>query len=318
MNTFQSKLFRWVFCLLPICGFAQTEIDAIMMPKHNFCGGLMYSNSSWDQYWEGTFKRNNQNIGTVATQMIGIMGNYGIADNLNVLFGLPYVKTKASAGTLKGQKGIQDLSLTVKYMPIEESLGNGLFSLYTIGSVSMPLSNYVADYLPLSIGMQSKTGTFRLMADYQLEQGWFATASVAYIARANVKIDRTAYFTTVMHYSNKVELPDVSSINFRLGYRDEHFIAEAILDRWNTMGGFDIRKNDMPFLSNEMDATRVGVNVKYTFRKIAGLSLIGGGMYTLNARNMGQALQLNAGFFYQMNWGKKSKPKAEATPQPQQ
>ncbi|MFZ4058139.1 MAG: transporter [Ferruginibacter sp.] len=316
MNTFQSKLFRWVFCLLPISGFAQTDIDAIMMPKHNFCGGLLYSNSKWDNYWEGTFKRNNLNIGTVTTQMTGIMGNYGITDNLNVLFGLPYVKTKASAGTLKGQKGLQDLSLTVKYMPIEESLGNGIFSIYTIGSVSMPVSNYVADYLPLSIGMHSNTATFRLMTDYQLEQGWFASASAAYIARANVKIDRTAYFTTVMHYSNKVALPDVASFNFRLGYRDEHLIAEAILDRWNTMGGFDIRKNDMPFLSNEMDATRVGINVKYTFRKIAGLSLIGGGMYTLNARNMGQALQLNGGAFYQMNWGKKAKPSTTETQQP--
>ena len=27
----------------------------------------MYSYGSWDHYWEGTFKRNNQNLGTVST-----------------------------------------------------------------------------------------------------------------------------------------------------------------------------------------------------------------------------------------------------------
>ncbi|HVX25207.1 MAG TPA: hypothetical protein VHB70_02610, partial [Parafilimonas sp.] len=44
---------------------AQTDIDAIMMAKNNFCVGGTYSHSSWDHYWEGTMKRDNQNIGTV-------------------------------------------------------------------------------------------------------------------------------------------------------------------------------------------------------------------------------------------------------------
>ena len=46
------------------------------------------------------FKRDNQNIGTVSSNMYAVMGNYGITDKLNVLFGLPYISTKASAGTL--------------------------------------------------------------------------------------------------------------------------------------------------------------------------------------------------------------------------
>jgi len=83
---------------------AQTDADAIMMAKNNFCVGGMYSYSSWKNYWEGTLKRDNQNLGTVSTKMIGVMGNYGISKKLNVLFGIPYVQTKASAGTLHGQK----------------------------------------------------------------------------------------------------------------------------------------------------------------------------------------------------------------------
>src|SRR5689334_3037520 len=90
---------------------AQTDIDAIMMEKNAFCVGPMYSYSSWKNYWEGTLKRENLNLGKVSTQMFGIMGNYGLKRNINILFGVPYVKTKASAGTLHGMDGIQDLSL---------------------------------------------------------------------------------------------------------------------------------------------------------------------------------------------------------------
>ena len=107
--------------------YSQTEIDGIMMSKNNFCTGAIYQYSSWDNYWEGNFKRTNLNLGTVSTKSLAVMGNYGISDKLNLLFSLPYVKTNASEGTMKGQKGIQDLSLTLKYMPIEKTIGKNRF-----------------------------------------------------------------------------------------------------------------------------------------------------------------------------------------------
>src|SRR6266704_91530 len=90
---------------------AQTDEDAIMMTKKNLCIGGTYMHSSWDHYWEGTFKRNNQNIGTMSTQMFGLMGTYGISKKLNVIVGVPYVTTHVTAGTLHDQHGIQDLSV---------------------------------------------------------------------------------------------------------------------------------------------------------------------------------------------------------------
>ena len=83
---------------------AQTDEDAIMMSKNNFCLGGVYSYSSWNHYWEGTFKRNNQNLGTVSTRMYGLMGNYGVTSKLNVIIGAPYVTTRASAGTLSSTR----------------------------------------------------------------------------------------------------------------------------------------------------------------------------------------------------------------------
>lgn len=285
---------------------AQTEIDGIMMSKNNFCVGSIYQYSSWNQYWEGSFKRENLNLGTVSTQSFGIMGNYGITDKLNILFNLPYVETKASAGTMEGQKGMQDLSVTVKYMPLEKTTGNATYSLYALGSFSTPVSNYSADYLPLSIGLQSKTAALRLMGDFQLGN-FFSTLSGAYVKRANINIDRNAYLTNEIHYTNEVNMPDGISVNFRAGYRSSRLIAEFVIDNWVTQsGGFDITKNNMPFPSNTMNALKYGVNSKYTFKKIPQLSLLGGYNYVIEGRNVGKSDTFYGGLFYVINFEKKN------------
>ncbi|MCW3090228.1 MAG: hypothetical protein JWP81_1297 [Ferruginibacter sp.] len=286
---------------------AQTDMDAIMMGKKRFCVGPMYSYTSWKNYWEGTLKRDNQNLGTVSTQMIGLMGNYGITSKLNVLFSVPYVKTKATAGTLHGMKGIQDLSLFVKWMPIEKEMLGGVFSLYGIAGGSFPLTNYVADFQPLSIGLHSKTASGRLMADYQAGS-FFVTASATYVLRDNVKIDRTSYYTTEMYYTNEIKMPDGANYNFRTGYRSEKLIAEAVVNKWNTLGGFDITRNNMPFPSNKMNATTVGANIKYVILPVKNeVSLVAGGNTTVAGRNMGQSTTFYGSVFYVLDFNHKAK-----------
>ena len=285
---------------------AQTDIDGIMMGKNRFCVGPMYSYSNWTNYWEGSLKRDNQNLGKVSTQMVSIMGNYGISSKLNVLFNVPYVITKASAGTLHGMKGVQDLSLFVKWMPVEKEMMGGTFSVYGIGGVSFPLTNYVADFLPLSIGMRSKTASGRLMADYQTGSV-FVTASATYVLRDNITIDRDAYYTTQMHTTNEVKMPDASNYNVRAGFRNERLVAEAVFNRWVTLGGFDITRNNMPFPSNRMNATTLGVNVKYVLPVKGEISLVAGGNKTIRGRNMGEATTVYGSVFYVLNFNKKVK-----------
>ena len=287
---------------------AQTDVDAISLQRNVLCIGGMYIHDSWTNYWEGTFKRNNENIGKVTTRMYGLMGNYGITDKLNFLFSVPYVTTKASRGTLKGLDGIQDLSLMLKYRVVQRKFGNrDKLSVYAIGKVSTPLTNYVADFLPLSIGLRSKTAGIRALADYQYDK-YFVTASAAYTYRSNIDIDRNAYYTTEMHYTNEVEMHDAASFNIRAGYRSKHWIAEAIVDKMNTLGGFDIRKNDMPFPSNKMNATRVGASFKHTLKAVKGLEIVGGASYVVAGRNVGQSTTISAGVFYLMNLSSRGRP----------
>lgn len=291
---------------------AQTDMDAIMMDKNNFCTGLMYNHSAWSNYWEGTLKRNNDNLGTVSANMYAVMGNYGVSDKLNLLFGLPYVTTKASAGTLHGMKGLQDLSLWAKWMPVETKLGKGLFSVYGLGGISFPVSNYTPDFLPMSIGLHSTNLSLRAMLDYQVKN-FFVTVSGTYVYRSNITIDRDSYYTTESHLTNEVFMPNMVNYQLRTGWRSGRMIAEAILNQSNTQGGFDITRNNMPFPSNRMNATTAGINIKYNIHAVDGLSLIGGGSVTLAGRNVGQASSINGGIFYILDFSKKEKSAKKST-----
>ena len=238
---------------------------------------------------------------------MAINGNYGITDKLNVIISIPYVTTHASGGTMIGQKGFQDMSLTLKSLVYEKEIKGNSLSFYALGGFSFPTSNYVADYLPLSIGLQSKTISLRLMSDYQYKD-LFATVSGAYVNRSNIKIDRNVYFTDVMHYTNEVDMPDAISFNARLGYRTSRLIAEAVFDNWTTQkGGFDITTNNMPFPSNTMNMTKIGFNGKYNLKQISGLAIIGGLNHVILGRNVGQSNTFYGGLFYVVDFTKKIK-----------
>ncbi len=266
----------------------------------------MYSYSSWKDYWEGTLKRENLNLGTVSTKMYSAMGNYGITNSLNILFNLAYVGTNASAGTMHGMRGFQDLSLVLKWRPISIETANGRFSAIGVVGYSTPVSDYMSDYLPLSLGLHSNNLTMRAMADYQYEK-WFFTTSAAYIYRSNITIDRNSYYTTEMHLTNQVQMPDVANYNVRLGYRSKYVVAEAVLNNMTTLGGFDITRNNMPFPSNRMNSTSAGTNFRYIPSHLHDLNLNAGFAYTLRGRNTGQSTIFYGGAFYIFHFSQKTK-----------
>jgi Putative MetA-pathway of phenol degradation len=298
-----------VFCaqIVALKTTAQTEMDAIMMNKNQFCTGLMYTHSAWKNYWEGTLHRKNENIGTVTNQSIMVMANYGITNDLNVMVGLPYIWTKASAGTLKGLGGLQDASLTVKWKALKKNFGTDKFSVIVLSSISTPSNNYVIDYQPLAVGLGSTNLTGRLMLDY-LRNRISVTASAAYVLRSKVKIDRTSYYDTQLHLSNEVDMPDAANYQLRAGYRGKYLIAEALLSSWQTLGGFDISRNNAPFPSNKMNVTSVGLHLKYTIPQLTNLSVLAGVNQVVAGRNMGESTAINGGIFYAFYFNKKSKP----------
>ena len=295
----------FIFFMIAICQ-SQTELDAIMMNKNQFCNGLQYTHSSWKNYWEGELKRDNPNLGTVTTQSVMYMANYGITDNLNVMVGAPYIWTKPSAGNMSGMNGIQDISAFVKWKAYQQKIGKGKLSLFAIGGISTPISDYVIDFLPFSIGLGTTNLTARAMVDYLVGK-INITGSASYIRRSNTELDRNAYYDTELRLTNEINMPDAALYQLRAGYRGKYLLAEGVLLNWTTLGGFDITRNNMPFPSNKMNNTTVGAFVKYTLKQHTNLSILGSANFTIAGRNMGQANTYSAGVFYAFYFSKADK-----------
>ncbi len=284
---------------------SQTITDGLMMAKGAFCTGPMYTSDSWKNYWEGPLKRDNPNIGTITTNMFTWMGNYGINEKLNVIGMASYVWTNASGGTLHQMEGVQDLTLAVKYRFLKQEVGSGTLRAFGVLSGSIPLTNYSPDFLPLSIGLQSKTIAPRLNVNYTMNNGWFASVSGSYVFRSNITLDRPSYYTDgQLFLTDEVAMPNQFSFFGSVGYIKNGLQAEINYMQQNTLGGGDIRRQDMPFASNRMNYGKIGATLMYYLPMAKNVALRASAMYTVAGRNVGQSTTLMGGILYTFHFSK--------------
>ena len=274
--------------------WAQMPNDAIYMSKKTVCIAGVYGQSTWKNYWEGSLKRENFNIGTQTTRSVMVMPAIGISRRVNVILSLPYVWTSTSAGNLMGQRGIQDLAAWLKVKAVER----GGFSLNAIVGGSIPLGNYVPDFLPMSIGLQARTATARLLANYrESKTGLYLTAHGSYGWRSNIRIDRDAYQADGRIYNtNEVVVPNTYDAAVRLGVLRRGWQTEVFAERFGCLTGDNIRRNDMPFPANKMEATQIGWYGKLQPRNVGINARVS---YVTEGLNVGQSTSYSVGILYQ-------------------
>jgi len=284
--------------ILSLSTVAQMPTDGFMMPKGNICIVGMYSRDVWNKYWEGTLKRDNQNIGTMRTNSADGMLAFGIFDKLLFTANVPYIWTNSSRGHFTGQHGFQDLALGLKWKVVEGHIPGGKLSFQASAVGTIPMSKYVPDFLPYSIGIQSKTASLNAIIHYMTDKKIYLTMQWGYVRRDNITIDRAFYYTDRMHNTNQVFIPDLIVYGAQLGFEHEHFRAEAWASVQISQAGSDIRPYDMPFPGNSMSFTKAGLTGKYHFMKVKNLTLTASGGYTFAGRNVGQSVFYNAGVQY--------------------
>jgi len=286
---------------------AQTPLltDGLMMPKKDLGTGLFYGNDQWKNYWEGSLKRDNGNVGTVTTRSVTFMGAYGLSNKVSMVVLAPYVWTHASGGTGHGMQGMQDISVAAKYNFFNTEFANSSLRFFALGTFSTPLSKYTPDYQPFSIGLGSTNLSYRLTGNYIFQKKWYVTGSAAYTWRSNIYLDRSAYYTNGQLYlTDEVKMPNVFDFIVRMGYRTDRWHAELYYTQQNTLGGGDIRRQDMPFASNRMDAQKVGASIMWAAPKLDNLALRAWGNYTVDGRNVGQSTSIMAGVLYFFHFSK--------------
>jgi hypothetical protein len=289
---------------------AQTVDDGIMLAKGTLFAGQVYTHDDWTDYWEGALKRSNGNIGTLTTQSNHWFGNYALTDRLNVIASLPYVWTRASQGVLHEMHGVQDLTLAGKYS-FWEVPNSPMGSIKAIGVLagSVPLGDYTPDFQPLSIGSASKRVTGRAVFTVQTASGVFVDATTGYTWRAHVTLDRPYYFTMgQLFFTDEVSMPDIADVGVTAGYNKHGLKAQGMLITQRTRGGGDIRRQDMPFVSNRMNFSKGGGLVMYEIPKLGGVAGMVSYLYTFEGRNVGQSTTMSAGLMYRVRLSSRGTP----------
>ncbi|RZU41575.1 hypothetical protein [Edaphobacter modestus] len=288
----------WI--LLGGAACAQTMQDGIMLARGVLCAGSLYTHDQWSSYWEGSRQRVNGNIGTITTQSVSAMANYGITDRINVLANVPYVWTNASQGVLHGQSGFQDFSFAVKGDPLRLRLKQvGTLRAIVLVSTSLPMTNYTPDLQPLSLGLNSKTLTGRGTLNFLGRRGLYLNAGAAYTFRANVTLDRPYYYTNdQMYLSNEVAMPNVFDYSTSVGYYRHDMKIVGNFAQQQTRGGGDIRRQDMPFVSNRMNYSAAGFEIQYPIPHLRRLQYWVAYRNVFDGRNVGQANTITTGLMY--------------------
>ena len=279
---------------------AQTIEDGVMLGRGELFTGAVYSTDSWDEYWEGTLKRNNGNIGELTTESVMYFANYGLTRRLNVMATVPRVWTNASMGVMHGLEGIQDLTVAGKFAFVRGTATSvGTFKAIGVLGLSVPLTDYTPDFLPFSIGSGSNRMLTRGTASLETALGPYVTGSVGYTVRRTIEIDRPYYFTDgELYTTNEVDMPEVLDLTLHAGYMKNGLMAAVTYTRQRVLGGGDIRRQDMPFASNRMNFNRVGGMAMVPIPKFRDLAVIGSYSYVLDGRNVGQSTTISGGLSY--------------------
>ena len=255
------SLLVFLSCIVSIQ--AQTPSDAIMMKRGELCFALGYEYGSFDEYWEGTDLRKNETIATVSRQAIMPMVAIGIIDKLNFYVGVPFIKTESSepnGGHLRGVKGFQDLNLALKYKILDEEMGKGNLALFAAGGYSTPITNYLSDYRPYSIGNGTNEWSLRGIAEYKLEMGLYARVAGGHLFRGQTEVERDYYYNNGSYYTPWMDVPSAWEYSAAIGIwmLDNSLRLEATYYGLKSTSGDDIRKYNAPQPTNKVQFDQVG------------------------------------------------------------
>jgi hypothetical protein len=302
-SNYSGLLFITIFVVLASLSKieAQTPSDALMMDKNELCIALIYQNDTWDEYWEGTLLRDNRNIGVLTRKTVLPMAAYGISNKFNIIVGLPYVTTEASGGQLVGASGLQDFGIFAKYMPYELKKQSGSLATFVTGGFSLPVSSYLSDYMPFSLGLSTQEFSLRGILKYEHISGIYLRGSYAYLHRTTTEAERDYYYANGSYYTTTMDVPSASNTDLTLGgwLFNKSLQLEAGYMTQTSFSGDDIRIQNAGQPTNKMDMASINGRLRYFPSIIKGLSIMLGYSDVISGRNVGKSTVVSGGITYQ-------------------
>jgi hypothetical protein len=285
----------------------QTPSDAIMMPARNACLLANYDFGQFDQYWEGDRLRGNLTIATVKRTTALPMMAVGITDKLNFYAGVPYVKTLSTdpnGGRFAGAQGFQDLGLALKYEAVKKVTSQGELSVLGTVGYSTPITNYLPDYMPYSLGFGAPEVSLRGIVQYQMKQGLYFRAALAHLWRGYAEAERDYYYNNGSYYTSWMDVPNAWTAEGVLGaWLLKHTLRiELSYSALKSTSGDDIRAYNAPQPTNRVNMGRAGLMMQYYLPPAKKLGVLVYHSRVLNGLNAPKINNVGAGITYQFKF----------------
>lgn len=284
--------------------YAQTPSDAVMMKQRQSCLAITYDQGSWDHYWEGDYLRTNGNVGTLQRRVIMPMIAIGLHDRLNLIISAPHVKTESkepNGGFMNGAEGFQDLGLNAKALLLDNQVGTGKFSVLANVGFSTPITNYLSDYMPYSLGFGANEFSLRAIAQYKMGNGLYAQGAAAHLWRGQTRVERDYYYANGSYYTDMMDVPDAWNFHGAIGIWlfENSLKFEANYMTLHCTSGDDIRKYNAGQPTNKVEVSQIGFSTQYYFKNVKGFGLLAYYSQIINGRNMGEFTTIGGGVTYQ-------------------
>ncbi|MFZ6052439.1 hypothetical protein [Halocola ammonii] len=243
--------------------FSQGIIDGFMKGKGHTDISLSYSYENFNKYWGAEEISITRDI-----QSASLYVAHGITDWADVILSAPYINNTGVSGF---QDGVAMIRLKVAEIQTEKIN----FGILAGTGYSLPLTDYETESA-FAIGQHAEAIPARLIFSAQHQNGWFLQLQSGYTWR----IDPT---------------PPSFPMIAKIGYASAKNYFDIWFHRQQAEGGFDYRDGfDQPFRSFGVSFSKIGATY---YRPIN--PWIGGffqAAYTLDGRNVGQAIRASIGF----------------------
>lgn len=144
---------------------AQGPISGFYTAKGEIALALSYSSDRYDTYLNPAGNENRE----LAAISYSAFIEAGLGNNSSIVATLPYISTGENT------RGLQDASIWLKYLNLQNRDKRSLHNVFTAIGLSFPIGNYVVDD-PAAIGQKATVFQGRLAYQLQHDDGWFISA----------------------------------------------------------------------------------------------------------------------------------------------
>ncbi len=266
---------------LPLVSIAQSPVSGFMNGKGKGAIALSHTAEKYDNVFLVPANAPSVPVfNDVQINSTSLYATYGITKRLDVSASLPYISAKGNAtegvlqelGFENERKGIQDLSLYLKYNPYNCKVGKADLNFLMGAGVQTPMGKYKVDeslQSILAIGNRATSVTGIGIAQLRTPSGLFLTTQAGYSVRSG-------------------DVPNAVLGEIKAGYAHQRFYLDAWYAGQISKGGVNILGEGFAgiFPATAVTYDRAGVSVYVPIAGGVGVS-VGANKY-LSGKNVGE------------------------------